>query len=378
MPDRTSRLAPSLFERRRLLAALCWAAVALTGGALAQAHEIGTTRVSVLFQQGRTYRIEIVTDAVTLAEKVAASTGTALPIEPKPAQLQTALTNADASFRRRTKVAFDDVEVTPAIAFWVSEADASRNAVATIELRGQVPPGASGFTWKYDWTFASYALTIRKDSPGAAATEWLEGGQRSVPFSLTAGEPSPTRLAVAWRYLTLGFTHIVPLGLDHMLFVLGIYLAAGRGRSVLWQVSAFTVAHSITLGLSMYGIVALSSRIVEPLIAVSIAYIAIENIFLSELKAWRPAAVFGFGLLHGLGFAGALRELGLPRTEFVTALFTFNVGVEIGQLTVIGGAFALVGWYCARRDWYQRRVVVPASALIAFIAIYWTVGRISL
>ena len=111
-----------------------------------------------------------------------------------------------------------------------------------------------------------------------------------------------------------------------MLFVLGIYLLSGRARSVLLQVSAFTVAHSITLGLSMYGLVSVSPRIVEPMIALSIAYVAIENIFLSELKSWRVALVFAFGLLHGMGFAGALKELGLPRSEFVTALLDLQRG----------------------------------------------------
>jgi len=178
-------------------------------------------------------------------------------------------------------------------------------------------------------------------------------------------------------YLKLGFTHIVPLGLDHMLFVLGIYLLSGRVRSVLLQVSAFTVAHSITLGLSMYGLVSVSPRIVEPMIAISIAYVAIENIFQSELKSWRVALVFAFGLLHGMGFAGALKELGLPRSEFVTALLTFNLGVEVGQLTVIGAAFMLVGWHCSQRAWYRYRVVVPASAAIACTAVYWTIQRFS-
>ena len=115
-----------------------------------------------------------------------------------------------------------------------------------------------------------------------------------------------------------------------MLFVLGIYLLSGRARSVLVQVSAFTVAHSITLGLSLYGVVAVSSKIVEPMIAISIAYVAIENIFLAELKSRRVALVFAFGLLHGMGFAGALKDLGLPRSEFLTALLTFNIGVETG------------------------------------------------
>ncbi len=174
--------------------------------------------------------------------------------------------------------------------------------------------------------------------------------------------PVVTRLRTALRYLKLGFTHIMPNGFDHILFVLGIYLLSGRARTVLMQVSAFTIAHSITLGLSLYGVLSVPSRIVEPMIAVSIAYVAIENIFLSELKPWRIALVFGFGLLHGLGFAGALKDLALPRSEFLTALVTFNVGVEAGQLSVIAAAFLLVGWHCRNRAWYRGRVVVPASA----------------
>ena len=276
------------------------------------------------------------------------------------------------------KIAFDASEVRPAIAYSVAPGiDAASAAVATIRLTGQIPPGARHFTWTYAWTFASYAMTVRSAASENPATEWLEGGQTSAPFALTSPAPPVDRLGTAWRYLTLGFTHIVPHGLDHMLFVLGIYLLSGRARSVLWQVSAFTVAHSITLGLSMYGVVAVSPRIVEPLIALSIAYVAIENIFLSELKSWRVALVFAFGLLHGMGFAGALKELGLPRSEFVTALLTFNVGVEAGQLAVIGAAFLLVGWHCANRAWYRSRIVVPASMLIACTAVYWTIERLS-
>jgi hypothetical protein len=146
---------------------------------------------------------------------------------------------------------------------------------------------------------------------------------------------------------------------------------------VLWQVSAFTAAHSITLGLSLYGIVSVSPRIVEPLIAMSIAYVAIENMFLSELKSWRIALVFAFGLLHGMGFAGALKALELPRSEFVTALLSFNLGVEAGQLAVIAATFLMIGWYGADRSWYRRRIVVPASMAIACVAMYWTIQRLS-
>ena len=351
--------------------------VSLLCGAAVRAHEIGTTRVSVLFQAGRTYDVEIVTDAVALAEKLEASAGSS-PADTRPDRLQSLLISFDEAFRQRVKMAFDASDVRPAIAYSVSPGiDAASAAVATIRLTGQIPPGARHFTWTYAWTFASYAMTVRGAATENPATEWLEGGQNSAPFALTSPAPPVDRLGTAWRYLALGFTHIVPKGLDHLLFVLGIFLLSGRARSVLWQVSAFTIAHSITLGLSMYGVVAVSPRIVGPLIALSIAYVAIENVFLSELKAWRVALVFAFGLLHGMGFAGALKELGLPRSEFVTALLTFNVGVEAGQLAVIGAAFMLFGLHCTNRAWYRSRIVVPASTLIACTAVYWTIERLS-
>jgi hydrogenase/urease accessory protein HupE len=288
------------------------------------------------------------------------------------------LTKHDEKFRERVKLTFNSSDVHPAISYSVAPGiDAASPAVATIGLTGQIPPDARHFTWQYGWTFASYALTIRAAASENVTTEWLEGGQTSARFVVTAPAPPVHRLETAWRYLKLGFTHIVPDGLDHMLFVLGIYLLSRRARSVLWQVSAFTVAHSITLGLSMYGVVAVSPKIAEPLIALSIAYVAIENVFVSELKAWRVVLVFAFGLLHGMGFAGALKELGLPRSDFVTALLSFNVGVEAGQLAVIGAAFLAFGWHCANRSWYRGRIVIPASTLIAFTAACWTIQRLS-
>lgn len=339
-----------------------WLAVALLCAATLSAHEIGTTRVSVLFLENGAYDVQIVTDATALAEKLGASVGE----------------GSDEKFRQRVKIAFDGSEVRPAIRYSVEPPiDATSAAAATIRLTGQIPSGARQFTWNYAWTFASYAVMIRNAASGSPVTEWLEGGQTSAPFTLAAPPPPASRTEIAWRYLTLGFTHILPNGLDHMLFVLGIYLLSRRLRDVLLQVSAFTVAHSITLGLSMYGVLSMSPRVVEPMIAVSIAYVAIENIFLSELKSWRIALVFAFGLLHGMGFAGALKELGLPRSEFVTALLTFNLGVEAGQLTVIGAAFLLVGRHWGNRDWYRSRIVVPASAMIACVAVYWTIVRLS-
>jgi hydrogenase/urease accessory protein HupE len=362
---------PCLIAAVSCLAALVW-----PFGSPVWAHEAGTTQVKVLLATERGYTIEITTDATALAEKLEVLAGVTPSPDKGPARLQALLARSDEVFRRRLNVRFDGVDVGPAIEYSVSpQTDAGSPPLATVRLTGEIPQGARDFSWTYSWTFSSYALVMRNDQSDTPVTEWLDGGQPSSPFAVTTPAPPPNRAETAWRYLALGFTHILPYGLDHVLFVLGIFLLSGRARSVLWQVSAFTVAHTITLGLTMFGVIAASPAFVEPLIALSIAYVAIENLFLSELRSWRIALVFGFGLLHGLGFAGALQELGLPRTEFLTALLTFNLGVEAGQLAVIGGAFLLVGWQCANREWYRRRVVVPASLLIACTAIYWTVER---
>jgi hypothetical protein len=121
--------------------------------------------------------------------------------------------------------------------------------------------------------------------------------------------------------------------------------------------------------------VSLPAKIVEPMIALSIAYVAVENLVTSELKSWRVALVFGFGLLHGMGFAGVLRELGLPRAQFLTALVTFNLGVEAGQLSVIAFALLAVVYWRSNRFTYRRFVVQPASAVIALVGLYWTIQR---
>jgi hypothetical protein len=184
-----------------------------------------------------------------------------------------------------------------------------------------------------------------------------------------------SRTDVGWMYLKLGYTHILPLGLDHILFVLCIFLLNPKLKSVLWQATAFTVAHSITLGLAMYGLIKPPSQIIEPVIALSIFFVAVENILTDKLKPSRIVIVFIFGLIHGMGFASALIGLGLPKKEFVTGLITFNVGVELGQITVILAAWLLIGIWFSKKPWYKNRIVIPLSAIIAVIALYWTIER---
>ena len=177
-------------------------------------------------------------------------------------------------------------------------------------------------------------------------------------------------------YLQLGFQHILPLGFDHILFVLSLFLLSPKLKPILWQSLAFTVAHSVTLGLAMYNVIKPSSKIVEPLIALSIMYVALENIFSPKLKASRIAVVFLFGLVHGMGFAGALQQLGLPKASYLSSLVMFNVGVELGQLTIILAAWFLVGKWLGDKPIYRKAVVIPLSILIAVVAGFWTVQRI--
>jgi hydrogenase/urease accessory protein HupE len=231
-------------------------------------------------------------------------------------------------------------------------------------------------TWTYSAGFGASAIRVGYGEAEAIQTAFLTDGATSDPFPLDRLEPK-SRWRVAWDYLVLGFEHILPKGLDHILFVLGIFLLSLAWRPLLYQVTAFTVAHSITLALSLYGIVSLPVSVVEPLIALSIVYVGVENILTGSLKPWRVWVVFGFGLLHGLGFAGVLTELKLPRSEFVTALIGFNVGVEFGQLAVILMAFFAVALWFRDKPWYRRRVVIPASAAIALTGAFWTVQRLT-
>jgi hypothetical protein len=181
---------------------------------------------------------------------------------------------------------------------------------------------------------------------------------------------------VAGFYLQLGFKHIIPLGADHILFIIGLCLLQISFKNILWQATAFTLAHTITLALSMKGIVVAPPALIEPIIALSIAFVAIENFFITAVKPWRLLLVFIFGLVHGLGFASVLNEIGLPPDRFTSAILFFNLGVELGQVTVIVLFFLLLALPFKNRWWYNKAIVYPVSGLITCIAVYWTVERV--
>jgi hypothetical protein len=345
------------------------------GGAVA--HEIGTTQVRLTLHSGQAWTAFITTAPQTLVNRLEAEAGEPASRGLSADALQAKLEGYRASLARHIAVSFDDrpSPATVSVDELQSSDDVTMPAFVVLKAAGAIPEDARTVRWRYDLTFATYALLLATNDEAEPETHWLQGDIASRAFPISGGAPRTT-FGVVTQYLTLGFRHIVPEGLDHILFVLGLFLLTTKLKPLLVQVTSFTVAHSVTLGLAMYGVVSVSPRIVEPMIALSIAYVAIENIATPKLTPWRPVVVFCFGLLHGLGFAGALQELQLARSEFLPALISFNVGIELAQLTVIAAAYFAVAFWSSDKVWYRSRVVVPASAAIAVVGLFWTVQRI--
>ncbi len=264
----------------------------------------------------------------------------------------------------------------------------SKNSLLTrwLEL-----PGVATRTLKLPEMAVARAETPVSNEPGQTVADRAASDEAAAPATVaqtmeepagpSAEEFTAFELKVArvvstvMQFLWLGFLHILPMGADHILFVLGLFFLSPAWRPLLSQTTVFTIAHTTTLGLSSYGIVSLPARVVEPLIALSIAYVAIENILWPKLRPARLVVVFMFGLLHGLGFASSLSEVPMPRDQFFTALLSFNFGVDFGQLTVIALAFLAVGWF-REKAWYRKGIVIPVCVAIAAVGLYWTVARI--
>lgn len=255
------------------------------------------------------------------------------------------------------------------------------------EVHAVIPRGTHMISLRFPMVFGDVLLSV--DRPGHEPIYLpITPAEQVPPMQVVIGEPDAAAdahppaaadpigsLATAWRYIKLGFVHIIPEGYDHALFVLGLFLLTPRVKTLFWQISAFTVAHSITLTLATLGIATIPAVVVEPTIALTIAFIAVENLVIKEPKPWRAGIAFLFGLVHGLGFASALHDVGLPPGQLASALIAFNVGVECGHITVLGLAFLLLGWARAR-PWYRARVAIPISLLIAAVSLFWAVDRV--
>ncbi len=255
--------------------------------------------------------------------------------------------------------------------------------ISVIMLSARVKRDHKLLSWYYPQRFGDHATRVRQvDEENEkwhwSDHQWLKEDVYTQPFSLDEIFTRQSLLSILKTYVVAGFQHILPLGLDHILFVFGIFLLSIKLKPLFWQVTMFTLAHSITLSLSMLEIFSLPSRVVEPLIALSIAYVAIENIFRPKLHRSRLWIVFGFGLLHGLGFASILSEFGMPIDDFALALLSFNIGIEFGQLAIILiGFFGLSVWF-KNQQAYRQIVVIPLSVIISLTGLYWFWERLEI
>ena len=349
------------------------------------AHPLSFTETTLTLNVDRTFRVEMVCDLDALA--------LGLPQDSNDAQLVATLRALSPEdffdlqqrlrqlFLRRVRVRFDgdpapfDVSFPDYLTPRTTESSIPTVLGLTARLSGTVPSGAAEVEFFASRSFSDVHLTVVDAVRQISVRSVMERGARSDPFELSGTVDPPHRGEVAWQYLRLGCVHIVPEGTDHILFVLGLFLLSARLRPLIWQVTAFTVAHAVTLALGAFAVVTVSPQIVEPLISLSIVWIAFENTLTDRLSPWRTVVVFLFGLLHGLGFADVLAELGLPDDERVLALVTFNAGIEVGQLSIIALALSTFGWFRGR-TWYRRRLVVPTSVIIGLIGLVWTVERV--
>ena len=227
----------------------------------------------------------------------------------------------------------------------------------------------------FSWNSNFGPIVVRHVGVDNGLTQFLSNGEKSNPIYFQ-GATEKGKLYTFFDYVIVGFEHIIPKGWDHIVFVLGLFFFSSRLKPLVWQISAFTLAHTFTLALGSLGYVKIVPEIVEPLIALSIVFISVENIFIKKLSRWRPIVIFIFGLLHGLGFASVLGEFGLPSGFFVPALIGFNLGVEFGQLTVVLMAFIFLGYWFNKKGYYKSLIAQPISAIIGLIGFFWFIERI--
>jgi hydrogenase/urease accessory protein HupE len=221
-------------------------------------------------------------------------------------------------------------------------------------------------------------LTIQ-DANGVTITQKILSAQQSsfaLPLSSVGTLPNPPSVWHSFReFFTMGVAHIAT-GYDHILFLFGLLLVCPGFWATARIITCFTVAHSITLALSTLNIVQMPSSIVEPMVAASIVYVGIENIIRKGKVRWREILAFTFGLVHGLGFASALREVGVgvDGMSVIIPLVSFNLGVETGQLTIASLFLPLI-WKLRERPLFLSRGIPACSCGVALLGAYWFLAR---
>jgi hydrogenase/urease accessory protein HupE len=346
----------------RAAVALIVSLALLIGGV--SAHTAGTTGYAAVTVQGQTVRY-VLTLSTEALQIPSATTGGDFDLLPEMVARQVAvIANGNACAAVPGSVQ-PPSPTRPSVVITIDYACA--NPVRTLSLTDNL----------FDVLGRDHHTLAAVEWPGGREQVVFEPDRREAQFALSAepagasesgsAESSPT------AFFRLGVEHILT-GYDHILFLFALILRGGRLRSLLGIVTAFTVAHSITLALAVLGVVAIPARFVEPVIALSIAYVALENIFRNSAPSGRWAVSFVFGLVHGFGFAGALLELGLPPSGLLGSLVFFNLGVEAGQAMIVAMLFPALLWLC--RFVWERRAVTALSVAVFVAAMVLVVQRV--
>jgi hypothetical protein len=367
-----------------LVRAVMVAFVVLTSLSGARAHEI-TPSIAVMSEREGRLEFRVETNLERLLAGINAELATHTQNAPEaaaynalrqmePAALEARFRDHWPTMARGLSITIDGTPVTPELDGLDIPETGDLEAARDSELRFSVPVPEGAETVEVAWQAGYGELYLRQSGVPRPYDGLLAGGASTGPVQLLGGD-QPGWFESFLGYIFVGFDHIIPKGTDHILFVAGLFFFSTRLTPLLWQVTAFTAAHTLTLGLSASGIVSVPGSIVEPAIAASIAYVGIENVLSKGESRFRPWLVFAFGLLHGLGFASVLGDFGLPEGAFVPALLGFNVGVEFGQLAVLGVLYVLVALVMFKYPWYRTRVAVPMSIFIAVMGVLWFVER---
>lgn len=356
---------------------------------IAYSHELRPSVADLKLLSGDRYQVTIATNVEALISKIgaehldteqSANAGQYDKLRSlSPAKIIVAFESFRPVFLSELEIYFDGVRNVPLSSIVqvaeIGDTDLARESL--IVVTGKLPKGATQFKWVWPKNYGASIIRVdeHEKAQGEGYAAFLRAGVESDVIALKGAKPLSFFETVR-IYIEVGFTHIIPKGLDHILFVVGLFLLSVKLRALLWQITAFTIAHTVTLALGMLGFVTISAAIVEPLIAASIIYVAVENIMTDKLQKWRPFIVFCFGLLHGLGFAGVLASIGLNSGSFITGLISFNIGVELGQFAIIAICYFAVGYWFGSKTWYRKYISIPASVFIALIALWWVYERV--
>lgn len=347
-----------------------------------QAHSFEPSMVRILMEADGNYSVAIDADLIELLQIQLGLTSNGPDLIREVTNLDqktlsSALTGLREDILANTSIRFDG-EATQLqtldlpTAEWV--ANELRNDPILTEFRirfqgfGKGPASASSISASFPNFVGDAILVVAQVQRTLVAA-----GQPSAELTFGAAE---TRISVI-DYIRIGFLHVIPEGLDHILFVIALFFSAARLGELLWIITAFTVAHTVTIGLAGAGLISVPGEIVEPLIAASIAAVAIGNIIRRRSIGWRYLVAFGFGLVHGLGFASVILDIGLPDQGWLLVLLSFGVGIELGQIAVLLGCVVAFGFWRSEA-WYRSRIQIPASVVLVGIGGAWTLERLGL